>query len=324
METGAPASQASLSGAPDHDCGDDREKRLRARDVLATVHAAVQGYRGGLWARLARARWQLLRTTTFAGLGAFLVLALALISNVSGPHLISGWAYFVTGAVAGLFLRLRNASSESHVTDDYGLEIARLYQTPLLSGIAAVIGVVIMASVAGSVLSDILNPTPNPPAVVASPAPSSAASIGPSISPLPSPSSTPSLAPSPSPTPLPTPSSTGDSSEPLDGPGVASASMAPPEAFETPRPSPSPSVSPSAVPTAPPSPGATPPTESGGQSTTARDLDQAFSLNEYSVGIIVALIFGLTPGLVLDRLNASLNRTKSALVSSQSTTSSRD
>jgi hypothetical protein len=33
--------------------------------------------------------------------------------------------------------------------------------------------------------------------------------------------------------------------------------------------------------------------------------------------VVIALIFGLTPGLVLDRLGATLSGTKSAIVSSR-------
>ena len=62
---------------------------------------------------------------------------------------MAGWAFFLVGAAAGLFLRLRLAAEESQVTDDYGLEAARVFQTPLLSGMAAIIGVVLMASLAG-------------------------------------------------------------------------------------------------------------------------------------------------------------------------------
>ena len=137
-------------------------RRLRGRAAIANGHpddpSSLDTYRGARWAELGRARWQLMLTTTVAGIVAFLVLALALIRGVHPDQLMAGWAYFLVGAAAGLFLRLRLASEESQVTDDYGLEAARVFQTPLLSGMAAIIGVVLMASLAGSSLGDILTP----------------------------------------------------------------------------------------------------------------------------------------------------------------------
>ena len=143
----------------------DWEAERRSRRVIQTIHASLDTYRGARWAELGRARWQLMLTTTVAGIVAFLVLALALIRGVRPDQLMAGWAYFLVGAAAGLFLRLRLAGEESQVTDDYGLEAARVFQTPLLSGMAAIIGVVLMASLAGSSLGDILTPQSQPATV---------------------------------------------------------------------------------------------------------------------------------------------------------------
>jgi hypothetical protein len=261
-----PANHAPATPAPD--C----TAQARARAVIRTIHGSILTYRGGLWAELARARWLLLRTSAVAGLVAYLILALALLFGISEIHFGTAWAYFLTGAVAGLFLRLRSAGTETEVSDDYGLEAARLYTTPLLSGMAAVIGVIIMASIAGSTLGDILDPAPEAAAVAA------VASPSPTVSPSPNPS-------------------------PSAGPSV----------------SPSPSIAPSVgvAPEASGSPVASEPAPQG-QITTER-LENAFDLRHYPVGLVIALIFGLTPGLVLDRLGASLGNTKSALVTSRAT-----
>ncbi len=233
------------------------EQELRARAVIQAVHNAVNDYRGLRWAELARARWQLVLTTTIAGTFSLLVLGLALLQDVPTNHLVAGWAYFLVGAVAGLFLRLRQAAEEEHVADDYGLESARLNQTPLLSGMAAVIGVVLMASLAGSTLGDVLPPGDN----------------------LPSPG--------------PTASATVDAWAAVDNA------------------SPSPSAP------ASPSPSATPcPLE---ETATTAKLEVAFDLGEYPIGLIIALIFGLTPNLVLQRLGATAAEAKKELVATRTT-----
>jgi hypothetical protein len=162
-----------------------------SRIVILTIHRSLNTYRGSRWAEFGRARWQLMLTTTVAGMVGFLVLALTLIRGVQQDQLVAGWTYFLVGAAAGLFLRLRLASEESQVSDDYGLEAARVYQTPLLSGMAAVIGVVLMASIAGSSLADVLNPESDkaaaPAAAVSSPATDASSAPAASASPAPSP-----------------------------------------------------------------------------------------------------------------------------------------
>lgn len=52
-------------------------------------------------------------------------------------------AFYLVGAVAGLFGRFYAESNSDHSKDDYGLFTARLIATPLLSGLAGVGGVLI-------------------------------------------------------------------------------------------------------------------------------------------------------------------------------------
>lgn len=183
----------------------------------------------------------MLRASAVAGFVSYLILALALVFGVQETHLGTAWAYFLTGAVAGLFLRLRSAGTATEVADDYGLEAARLYQTPLLSGMAAVMGVVMMASIGGSSLNDIINPNPD-------------VSLSAVVSVEPSPSAEPVAA------------------ETVTGPS---------------------------------------------DQDTMAPLADAFDLGKYPIGLVIALVFGLTPGLVPDRLGASLAGTKSAITSSR-------
>jgi hypothetical protein len=275
VDVAAPDAEDS-PGADTFGSAPDARVEARARAVIRAVHDSITSYRSSLWSELAYARWLLLRTTATAGLVAYLVLALALVVGVSDRHLGTAWAYFLTGAVAGLFLRLRRAGTETSVSDDYGLEYARLYQTPLLSGMAAVIGVVIMASISGATLGDILVQETQPTLAAEAQATDSF-----------------------------------DAEESLDPDAFAPASAAPaPDEAE---------AAGDGGAEVPPTDGAAAPDGGAGpseQATSAR-LGEAFDLETYPLGVVIALIFGLTPGLVLDRLGASLSGTKSAIVSSR-------
>jgi hypothetical protein len=276
----------------------------RSRLVILSTHRALNAYRGAGWAELGRARWHLTLTTTVTGMFAFLVLALALVRNIGNTELTAGWAYFLVGAVAGLFLRLYFASSEQHVSDDYGLDAARLYQTPLLCGVAAVIGVVLMASIAGSNVGDLLNPEVSPtapPVAVESSSPEPIESALPESSALPAPEESAVVEEQPSAVAETEPS------------GLA---QAPPSAISEPT------VAPEAESSAGPSgmTGASPsPNPAEAQSTTAT-LKQAFDLESYPLGLVVAIAFGLTPNLVLRRLGVSVAAAKAAIVASRPAT----
>jgi formate-dependent nitrite reductase membrane component NrfD len=58
-------------------------------------------------------------------------------------------------------------------------------------------------------------------------------------------------------------------------------------------------------------------TRLGGTATDMNvTLDQIFSLKDYPFGVIVAAIFGLTPGLLLERLRAETDAYKKQIVQS--------
>jgi hypothetical protein len=52
-------------------------------------------------------------------------------------------AFYIVGAIVGLFSRLGAEAEAEAAVEDYGLSRARLFHTPLFSGLAAVGGVVI-------------------------------------------------------------------------------------------------------------------------------------------------------------------------------------
>jgi hypothetical protein len=112
------------------------------RFTVRRIMRAIYDYRDSRRKGLVRARNRLFATIIFAGSAAFGILALALLEETKRRYVAAGVAYYLIGAVIGLFQQLRAASAADTVTEeDYGLSTARLIHTPLFSGIAAVAGV---------------------------------------------------------------------------------------------------------------------------------------------------------------------------------------
>src|SRR5436305_9440289 len=72
-----------------------------------------------------------------------MVILLDYPANSNKGVLMAATAFYLVGAVAGLFGRFYAESNSDHSKDDYGLFTARLIATPLLSGLAGVGGVLI-------------------------------------------------------------------------------------------------------------------------------------------------------------------------------------
>jgi hypothetical protein len=138
---------------------------------------------------------------TLTGIVTYLLLALA-VDGLAGtlprnpPILLSdpiaaAAAFYLVGAAVGLFNRLNDEASSASDVEDYGLTMARLLLTPVLSGLAAVGGALLIAMVPATINSDVLTPqsVPAVTATAAAPAPTAT-----SVVPAPAPA-TPSAAP---------------------------------------------------------------------------------------------------------------------------------
>jgi hypothetical protein len=73
------------------------------------------------------------------------VVWLALAAGLNGAYLVGGITYFLVGAVVGLVSRLRSDFENDTAIDDFGLSAMRHFAAPQLSGIAAVLGVSVLA-----------------------------------------------------------------------------------------------------------------------------------------------------------------------------------
>jgi hypothetical protein len=111
--------------------------------VLAQVRAAIDQFRDSSREGLVRSRNRLFAAVLVEGITGCVLLSVAILSGAKQSEIAAVAAFFLVGGIAGLIKQLRVAAADI-AQDDYGLGIVRLFQTPLLSGIAGVAGVVLI------------------------------------------------------------------------------------------------------------------------------------------------------------------------------------
>ena len=116
-----------------------------ARQTLREVRFAINQYVEDKLGSLLRARNRLIWTMLAVGGATYLLLGLALAAAVPVPQVLAVTVFYLVGAIVGLFNRLRVEVGRSGAVEDFGLSMARLVVTPLLSGLAAVAGVYLVA-----------------------------------------------------------------------------------------------------------------------------------------------------------------------------------
>jgi hypothetical protein len=125
-----------------------------ARRMVRQVRRAINEYRDDRRLALVRARNQLLGTIILTALVTYQLVVLAILAGAPRPAFISAIAFFLVGATVGLFNRLYLDASTETAVEDYGLAAARLLHTPVLCGLAALGGALIVP-----LLSVQINPT---------------------------------------------------------------------------------------------------------------------------------------------------------------------
>ncbi len=148
-----------IRGAPEAPPPGPLPTPAEAREVLREVRFAVNDFRDDRVDGIILARNRLLLVVITVGITAFFTLALAVLAGVDRATLISVSALYLVAALAGLINRLRIESGRSSAVEDYGLNIARLIATPLLSGLAGVAGVFLVATTPE--LLNVVAPTAN-------------------------------------------------------------------------------------------------------------------------------------------------------------------
>jgi hypothetical protein len=78
-------------------------------------------------------------------LTVYLLILFLMLRGVGRAVLEAAALFFLFGAAVGLLSRLRAESQSDKAVDDYGLAAARLLTAPLFSGLAAILGVLVVA-----------------------------------------------------------------------------------------------------------------------------------------------------------------------------------
>lgn len=129
------------------------EEKEMALKVLSEVRCEINNFRDDAWEAIVHARNRLLDSSVFLGFAAYLLLGLAVFMNVGHSTTVWVVAYFLVGALAGLFSRSQAEWTSNKAVDDFGLSTARLIHIPWLSGLAGV-GGVLVTSVADALVTD--------------------------------------------------------------------------------------------------------------------------------------------------------------------------
>lgn len=121
------------------------ETQAQARTVLRDVRNAINEFRDGRWNGLIVARNRLIATMIFTGMTAYLLLTIAIIAGAKQPAITGAATFYLVGATIGLLNQLHSLSQSDTAVEDYGLSTARLITMPLFCGLAAIGGVFLMA-----------------------------------------------------------------------------------------------------------------------------------------------------------------------------------
>jgi hypothetical protein len=116
-----------------------------AREALREVRFAINDYRDDIVDSFARGRNRLIWTYLMVAISTYVLLGLGMLSGIPKVTLVAVSAMYMVGSLVGLFSRLRIESTRPSTNDDYGLYLARLLTGPLLSGLAGVAGVYLVA-----------------------------------------------------------------------------------------------------------------------------------------------------------------------------------
>ena len=146
----------AIEQAPDGAMQTDDSKKRQARAVLRTIKQMLNDFRDDRWQAIVSLRNQFVSTTIFTGITMYGLLQFALLAGALQSAIISATAFYLVGALVGLFGRLLSESQTSKAVDDYRLAMVRLAALPLYCGLAAVGGVLFVQRFTSS--TDVFDP----------------------------------------------------------------------------------------------------------------------------------------------------------------------
>jgi hypothetical protein len=147
--TNKPSDKASAPPNEDApaDARSDEDAERLARAVLREVRHAMNTFIQDSMEGIVRARNRLWRAILLTATTTFLLVGLAVLNDVPKQLLTGASVFFLVAAVVGLFNRLRLQAQSDLAVEDFNLFEARLVHTPLISGLAGVAGVILVAVV---------------------------------------------------------------------------------------------------------------------------------------------------------------------------------
>ena len=131
--------------------GASNELDMQGRSILREVRHALNEFRDDRWESIVRMRNQFVCTMILTGIMLYVLLQFTILAGVSQAAMTTAAAFYLVGALVGLFGRLYNESQSSKSIDDYRLTLVRTIATPMFSGLAAVGGVLLTQKVTSSV-----------------------------------------------------------------------------------------------------------------------------------------------------------------------------
>lgn len=137
--------EADTRPIPDESRRSSSDDEQLARAVLREIRHGLNAYVEDAMEGIVRARNRLWRAILLTATVTFLLVGLAIINNVPKEQLIGASVFFLVAAIVGLFNRLRLQANADSAVEDFNLFEARLVHTPLISGVAGVAGVILVA-----------------------------------------------------------------------------------------------------------------------------------------------------------------------------------
>ena len=134
------------------------DPEMEARIALREVRRTLNEYRDNLWEGLIRTRNRLMMIVTITSFLAYILLCLPIVNNIEPIYVVAATVFFLVGAIVGLFNRLYLETKIDNAVNDFGLSMARVIATPVLSGLGAVSSVLVITLLTGAIQTSLKFP----------------------------------------------------------------------------------------------------------------------------------------------------------------------
>ncbi len=117
---------------------------LSARVDIASVRREIDRYRREQWSGLVAERNRTLLAAAFAGLLVYFGLCSVIVWNIDPKALMVAMSFVVIGALVALLHQLTSVGSTDYGVEDFGQSTGRLLSATFLSGVIALVGVIVL------------------------------------------------------------------------------------------------------------------------------------------------------------------------------------